>query len=202
MGRAKRNPSRFHANVMGLAPAPMRLRSTHPTDVHASDMRHRPCCFRRGDAVACRIPSPLERARGTPGARCTPLPARDAVVGNNRCAKAFRSNRFHPAFRTRWAPACFVLFPADWSTPGAEDAVRRPVGDCELSAPRCPLGIEKPHDLGRRASVVVSLGSRRSRLPGLERTLCTRRTLSSGLAPCDLRSGLTLPRHRHPPREL
>ncbi|MEH2478748.1 hypothetical protein V1282_002105 [Nitrobacteraceae bacterium AZCC 2146] len=119
----------------------------------------------------------------------------------NKCAQDFRSNRFHPAFRTRCASGLLRALSGGRSTPGAEDAVRRPVGGANSPLRDAPFGIEKPHDLGRRASVVVSLGSRRSRSSGLERTLCTRRTFASGLAPCDLRSGLTLPRHRIPPRE-
>jgi hypothetical protein len=52
------------------------------------------------------------------------------------------------------APACFVLFPAEWSTPGTEDAARRPVGVANSPIRDAPFGIEKPHDLGRRDSVV------------------------------------------------
>jgi hypothetical protein len=164
-------------------------------------MRDRPCCWRRGDAVDLCIPCPPERARGTPGARCTPLPARDAVDGKTNAPRTSGATGITRRSARGVLPACFVLFPADGSTPGAEDAVRRPVGVANSPLRDAPFGIEKPHDLGRRASVVVSLGSRRSRSSGLERTLCTRRTFASGLAPCDLRSGLTLPRHRIPPRE-
>jgi hypothetical protein len=107
----------------------------------------------------------------------------------------------HPAFRTRCASGLLRALPGGRSSPGAEDAVRRPVGVANSPPRSAPFGTQEPHDLGRRASVVVSLGSRRSRSSGFERTLCTRRTFASGLAPCDLRSGLTLPRHRHPPRD-
>jgi hypothetical protein len=119
----------------------------------------------------------------------------------NKCAQDFRSHRYHPAFRTRCASGLLRALPGGRSSPGAEDAVRRPVGVANPPPRGAPYGTQEPHDLGRRASVVVSLGSRRSRSSGLERTLCTRRTFASGLAPCDLRSGLTLPRHRIPPRD-
>jgi hypothetical protein len=84
------------------------------------------------------------------------------------------------------APACFVLFPAEWSTPGTEDAVRRPVGVANSPIRDAPFGIEKPHDLGRRDSIVVSAsadGSRPLRVP-----------------PSHQPPRLTLPRHRIPPR--
>lgn len=119
-------------------------------------MRHRPCCLRRGDAVvsSC-IPCPLERARGTPSARCTHGPGADAVFGKGNAPGNFRIHRGITRRSARdEAPACFVLFPAEWSTPGTEDAARRPVGVANSPIRDAPFGIEKPHDLGRRDSVV------------------------------------------------
>ena len=38
-------------------------------------------------------------------------------------------------------PACFVLFPAEWSTPGSEDAARRPVGGANSPIRDAPFGM-------------------------------------------------------------
>jgi hypothetical protein len=83
MGRAQRNPSLSVCVIDGfredahpiLRPRRIQLSNSH----YPSDMRHRPCCWRRGGAVVSCIPAPCERACGTPGARCTPGPDADAV---------------------------------------------------------------------------------------------------------------------------
>ena len=84
------------------------------------------------------------------------------------------------------APACFVLFPAEWSTPGTEDAARRPVGVANSPIRDAPFGIEKPHDLAGATAWSVSAlidGSRPFWVPPSHQPL-----------------RLTLSRHRIPPR--
>ena len=78
-----------------------------------------------------------------------PYSAREYAPGNFRIHRGNTRRSARDDF-----PACFVLFPADRSTPGSEDAARRPVGGANSPIRDAPSGIEKPHDLGRRDSVV------------------------------------------------
>jgi hypothetical protein len=173
-------------------------------------MRHRPCCC--DGAGAPEFLSSLRpdmRARGTPDARRIRSPVCKVVKAHER------SRHGHAVCIRRSArggvPACFVLSPANARRLSPSSPLR----------PTLPVGSERgrpdfagPHDLGRRGRAVmrcVSTPQSRAQRgssavaraahtpPDVAHALagaCTR----SGLAPCDPRSGLTLPRHRIPPR--
>jgi hypothetical protein len=109
-------------------------------------MRHRPCCLRRGDAVAtsrspcalgaCPIrATPQKRARGTPDARCARSLVCDGLSLDTRDSVTTKASDTSGVPHAMVFSACFVLSPANGRnlSPSGLSCTVRPLSDRMVS---------------------------------------------------------------------